>query len=309
MRRTTFSLFLTFQRHEDGRLPVSLDEGEKDMAKLQDIPKEMDNKPSPARSTLSKVTAIALLGTSLAYFVHLLLALLTAHVFIPPVLVVGMVTLLGAALSFLRFRWAPALGAVIALGVIFLQMTVPIAQYTITHPGDDAVTFIVLITILFFGPVAGIAGIAATLQNYRHPGAPAPRNLRLLLVSFATFVVGMMVVSLIVAANPPTSAASTTTNGEPTVHMSATNFVQNVVLVPKGAKLLIVNDSSVEHILQNGAWDANGTPHPAAEPGVPTLHNIDITGGSREIGPFTTAGVFHLYCTIHTGMNLTIVVQ
>ena len=279
------------------------------MAKLQDIPKEMDNQPAPGRSTLSKVTTLALLGATLAYFAELLRVLLIAHMFIPPILVTGMVTLLGAALSFLRFRPAPAIGAVIALGVVSFQMSVPIAQYTIMHPGDDAVTFIVLLTILFFGLVAGIAGIVATLQHYRHPGAPAPRNLRLLLTSFATFVVGMMVVSLIVAANPPTSAASPTTNGEPTVHMSATDFVQNVVLVPKGAKLLIVNDSSVEHILQNGAWDANGTPHALVEPGAPTLHSIDITGGSQEIGPFTTAGAYHIYCTIHTGMNLTIVVQ
>ncbi len=28
-----------------------------------------------------------------------------------------------------------------------------------------------------------------------------------------------------------------------------------------------------------------------------------------EIGPFTTAGIYHLYCSIHVGMNLTIVVQ
>jgi hypothetical protein len=28
-----------------------------------------------------------------------------------------------------------------------------------------------------------------------------------------------------------------------------------------------------------------------------------------ECGPFTTAGIFHIYCTIHQGMNLTIVVQ
>ena len=278
------------------------------MAKLQDIPKERDTQPAPGRSTLSKVAAIALLGTSLAYFAFLLLALLTAHMFIPPILVLGMVTLLGAALSFLRFRPAPAIGAVIALGAISAQMSVPINQYFITHP-SEAVSFIPLLTILSFGLVGGIAGIAATVQHYRHPGAPAPGNLRLLLTSFATFVVGMMVVSLIVAANPPTSAASTSTNGEPTVHMSATTFVQNVVLVPKGAKLLIVNDGSVEHILQNGAWDANGTPHPAAEPGAPTLRNVDITGGSQEIGPFTTAGVYHIYCTIHSGMNLTIVVQ
>jgi plastocyanin len=40
-----------------------------------------------------------------------------------------------------------------------------------------------------------------------------------------------------------------------------------------------------------------------------SLHNVDIKGGDVEIGPFTTTGVFHIYCTLHTGMNLTIVVQ
>jgi plastocyanin len=38
------------------------------------------------------------------------------------------------------------------------------------------------------------------------------------------------------------------------------------------------------------------------------VNNLDVTGGSVAIGPFTTAGVYHLYGTIHTGMNLTILV-
>ena len=42
------------------------------MAKVQDIPKEMDKKPSHNRFTLSTVAAIALLGMSLAYFANLL---------------------------------------------------------------------------------------------------------------------------------------------------------------------------------------------------------------------------------------------
>jgi hypothetical protein len=85
--------------------------GEKDMAKVQEISREMDKKPSPDRSTLSKVAAIALLGTSLAYFANLLLVLIAAHTFIPPLLILGVVTLLVAALCFTRFRAAPAIGA------------------------------------------------------------------------------------------------------------------------------------------------------------------------------------------------------
>lgn len=278
------------------------------MAKVQDIPREIDKKPSPGRSTLSKVAAIALLGTSLAYFANLLLVLIAAQTFIPPLLILGIVALLGAALCFLRFRGAPAIGALVALGAISVQMSVPINQYFIAHP-SDAASFITLITILSFGLVGIIAGISATLQNYRTPGAKAPGNLRLLLTSFTTFVVGMIVVSLIVAANPPTSAAGTTTNGEPTVHMSATNFVQNVVLVPKGSKLRLVDDGSVEHVLRNGFWKADGAPEGIVEPGAPTVRDVTVNGGSIEVGPFATAGVYHIYCTIHSQMNLTIVVQ
>ena len=278
------------------------------MAKVQDIPREMDKKPSPGRSTLSKVAAIALLGTSVAYFANLLLVLIAAQTFILPLLILGVVTLLGAALCFLRFRWAPAIGAVVALGAISVQMSVPINQYFITHP-SDAATFIPLITILSFGLVVIVAGIRATLQNYRSPGASSPGNLRLLLTSFTTFVVGMIVVSLIVAANPSTSAASTTTNGEPTVHMSATDFVQNVVLVPKGVKLRLVDDGNVEHVLRNGFWKADGAPESGVEPGAPVVRDVTVNGGSIEVGPFATAGVYHIYCTIHSQMNLTIVVQ
>jgi plastocyanin len=278
------------------------------MANIQTIPKEIDKPPAPARSRLRKVATLALLGNSLAYFALLLQILIVAHHIIPPILILGTLTLLGTALSCLRFRWAPALGAVVALGVNSFTMTIPPPQYSITHP-SDAASFIPILTILSFGLVGIVAGIAATLQHYRSPGAPAPRNLRLMLTSFTTFMVGMMVASLIVAANPPTSAASTTTNGEPTVHMGASAFVQNVVLVPKGSKLHLVNDvNNEQHVLRNGFWKADGSPVSSAEPGAPVI-NVTVTGSSVDLGPFVTAGVFHLYCTIHTGMNLTIVVQ
>jgi len=277
------------------------------MVKVQDISRKVDKKPSSGRSALSKVAAIALLGTSLAYFANLLLVLIAAQTFILPLLILGIVTLLGAALCFLRFRWAPAVGAVVALGAISVQVSVPINQYYITHP-SDAASFITLIVILSFGLVGMIAGTAATLQNYRNPGASAPGNLRLLLTSFTTFVVGMMVVSLIVATNPPASTGSTTTNGEPTVHMSATAFTQNVVLVPKGDKLHLVDDSNVEHVLRNGFWKADGSQESSVEPRAPII-DVMVNGGSIDIGPFTTAGTYHIYCTVHSQMNLTIVVQ
>jgi len=36
---------------------------------------------------------------------------------------------------------------------------------------------------------------------------------------------------------------------------------------------------------------------------------LQINGNNAQIGPFTTAGTFHIYCSIHPGMNLTITVK
>lgn len=62
------------------------------------------------------------------------------------------------------------------------------------------------------------------------------------------------------------------------------------------------------HILANGSW-LNGQPKPSKEPGAPSINNMQINGTSVEIGPFTTAGTYHIYCTVHQGMNLTVIVQ
>ena len=82
-----------------------------------------------------------------------------------------------------------------------------------------------------------------------------------------------------------------------------------VVLVPKGQKLMLVDDDATEHIIQIGSWTSSGMPELQVEPGAPVVRALSLKNGSAEIGPFSTAGVFHLYCTIHRGMNLTMVVQ
>ena len=91
-----------------------------------------------------------------------------------------------------------------------------------------------------------------------------------------------------------------------TVHMGPSNFVQSCATVSKGSKLTLVDDVQVLHLITNGMWDSSGTPHPAKEPGAPVVPNLTISGGSAEIGPFNTAGTFHIFCTIHVGMNLLV---
>jgi plastocyanin len=265
-----------------------------------------------ALSALAKVTLLALLGTALANTAYIVLfAVLLHHFFLPAVLIVSIAPILAAGLVATRWRWTPALGAILVLLISTLFFSQPLLQYYLTHPAYRPAFFFTGVLILACAFVAVVAGLSATLQNYRIHGAvrPTPSWLRPLLLVLCGVVIGMSLVGLLVAANPQASSANSTTNSEPTVHMGADNFVQNVVLVPKGSKLLLVNDTNVEHNLQNGSWTSSGTVVTTAEPGAPVLHNVDSKGGSLEIGPFNSAGTFHIHCTIHPGMNLTIVVH
>ena len=108
--------------------------------------------------------------------------------------------------------------------------------------------------------------------------------------------------------NPSNSGNNGSGGNEPMVHMGPSNFVQPSVTVPKGSKLKLVDDGAYLHILQNGSW-VSGAAKTATEPGAPTVNNLQVNGSSVEIGPFTTAGTFHIYCTVHQNMNLTIMVK
>lgn len=104
------------------------------------------------------------------------------------------------------------------------------------------------------------------------------------------------------------SSSSGGGGGEPTVHMGPANFVQSSVDVPKGSKLMLIDDGAYLHILSNGSW-VNGSQRPAKEPGAPTINNLQINGNSVAIGPFATAGTYHILCIIHVNMNLMITVK
>jgi plastocyanin len=94
-----------------------------------------------------------------------------------------------------------------------------------------------------------------------------------------------------------------------TVHMSSSNFVQSCVNISKGSKVTLIDDVQVLHIITNGMWTSGGTPITAKEPAAPTIPNVNISGGSADIGPFNTAGTFHILCTVHVGMNLVVNVK
>lgn len=222
-------------------------------------------------------------------------------------LIIAIVLLVGAGLVATGVRWMPLLGTLMGVGILISFAQQPYVAFHLTQPTRGIFAFFVIIlVILACAILALVAGIGATVQNYRRGELRMPGWFRYVLTGIVGIVLGAMFIGAI--AQPVVNASATTTNGVPTVHMGPGSFVQSSVTIPKGSKLMLVDDGGFTHILANGSWQ-NGQPEHASEAGAPVVNNVQVSGGSVEIGPFTTAGTYHIYCTVHPGMNLTVIVQ
>ncbi len=218
-------------------------------------------------------------------------------------------TLAGAVILATGFRWAPLVSTLLGGYNLYLIYTQPYVVESLVNPKGPNGGFthfagdvlVLACAILAFG-----SSIGAAVQNYRKTSRQAPRWLPSALSLVAGMIIGALFIGAI--AQPPAATGTTYTNGVPTVHMSAGNFDQSSVTITKGSKLLLVDDVSALHILANGSWQ-NGTPKLEREPGAPAVNNVQVNGNSVEIGPFNIAGTYHIYCEVHQGMNLTIIVQ
>lgn len=135
--------------------------------------------------------------------------------------------------------------------------------------------------------LAGLALGSILLAACTRPGAPAVTNTN---------------------STPGSNGGSGNGGGSTTVQMGLTNFQQTSITIPKGSMLTLQDTVAVPHIIENGSWSGS-TPKPAKEAGAPTVNASFKGNDTQKVGPFNTAGTFHLYCTIHTGMNLTVTVS
>lgn len=255
-------------------------------------------------STFGKLAVAALLGAAAASGV---LALAIGSPGNIALLIITASLLVCAGLAASGLRWMPVLIAIVS-GVFLYQISQqPFVTYHLTNPKTGGfLPFVldVLITacmLIVFG-----ASIGASIENYRRTSRTAPAWLPAALTGVAGMVIGAVLIAAI--AQPGESTGTTFTNGVPTVHMSAGNFDQPAITIAKGSKLLLVDDVAVPHVLANGTWQ-NGVARPASEPGAPAVNNVQVNGNTVVIGPFTTAGTYRIYCSIHPGMTLTITVQ
>lgn len=220
------------------------------------------------------------------------------------------IALVGVIFLATRFRWAPVVSTLIGAYLLYLVSIQPYVIESLVHPKTDPNGgfghFVGVVVAIALGLLAFGGSLGEAVQNYRNTSRKAPRWLPAAL----GVVVGMVIGALFIGAIAQESVASGTTyiNGVPTVHMGAGSFLQSSVTLPKGSNLLLVDDVAALHIIANGSWE-NGVAKPASESGAPRVNNVQINGGSIQIGPFTTAGTYHIYCAVHQGMNLTIIVQ
>ncbi len=264
------------------------------------------------RSGFGKLSVMALLG---AAGTSGLLAIIIGFPANTALLIATASLLGGAALTTIRFRWMPLLLTLVSGLFLYQLLRAPFVLYHLTNPkGNGFLFFVMDVLLIAFTLIIVGASLGAAIQSY-HQGEQRASSFRSpVLTGLVTGVAGMLIGAILIAAiaQPGPSGAvspgTTYTNGVPTVHMSAANFTQSSITIAKGSKLLLVDDVAVTHILANGSWQ-HSTATPAHEPGAPTVNNVQVNGTNTEIGPFTTAGTYHLYCIIHQGMNLTIIVQ
>ena len=128
------------------------------------------------------------------------------------------------------------------------------------------------------------------------------------------FVASLILLSFIAAllaacSGTSGNCGSSSSDSTPAVQMCGNTFAQSSITISKGQSLTLANDASDIHIIANGSW-INSTAESRQEPGAPVVNNLQFNGNaSHIIGPFNTAGTYHLYCTVHPGMNLTVIVQ
>jgi plastocyanin len=94
----------------------------------------------------------------------------------------------------------------------------------------------------------------------------------------------------------------------PVAKMGSSTFITTAITIKKGESVNLVDTTSSPHVISNGTWNGSAA-QPGAEAGAPKVSNLNFGGNdSKAIGPFTTAGTFKFYCTIHPGMNLVVTV-
>jgi plastocyanin len=215
--------------------------------------------------------------------------------------------LIGAGVMLLPWRWSMTIPLVLSLLLIVGPLTSGFPQYALSHP-TDRVAFATL--VIQYGMLALSAGVCLVMlvQTLRGAADQAPRWTTLAAAGMVGLTLGALLIGLIAQPEGASGVASTKAGTE-IVHLTSDAFAPNIIALHKGDTLTVVSDSPTPHILANGTWSASKQPQPGAEAGAPAISNVQVNNNTVVLGPFSASGTYHIYCTVHPGMSLTVIVQ
>ena len=161
------------------------------------LPRASKRRPIAA---LGKLTIASLLTLGLLFV--LFMTLIIGEI-IPPLLVIGLLAVVFGGFIAAGWRWAPALATL--LGGAVLAMFWPPMQFSLLHPEESRVFSFMAATIATL-LLTMVAGLAATIQNYRRAAEErrTPRGL----IATVTAVVGLVAGAVLVASIPQQGAGA-----------------------------------------------------------------------------------------------------
>lgn len=249
---------------------------------------------------LIQATVLVILGLAVQQPVVLLLAGIESAV---------------AGLTLFGLRWPPLIGSLLGLAMLYVFMTAmgfPI--HHLSHPKDafgygvipvfSFFVYMVMTALFWSATMLILTGVVTVIHNYFFSRWQTFPWFKAALTGVICIWVGAVIVGALVQPDKPITAL-----GPTAVALEVGSFSQSSISLTKGQSLTIVDSGTYHHNLSMGQW-VNGTPLIQNQPGAPTLVNKDInaSGATVVIGPFTTAGTFYLMCSLHHNMQLKIIV-
>lgn len=255
----------------------------------------------------SSLDIVMLVGLSVVVVANVVAMLIEGSV-IPPVLIVTIAYAVCAVVVATGWRWAMIVPLVFCTLGVIADFASGFPEYTLTHPSADYVPFALFVLSYPLLVMVIVAAAVKLAQTIRHETPRAPTWTRPALAAMLGLMLGAFLIGI--SAQPPTGgSAGAAKEGTKTVHLAPDRFVPDIIALHKGDTLTMVNDTPVPHTIANGTWSAGNKQTPGAEPGAPTIKDVDVNGATVSVGPFTTPGTYHVYCRLHPGMSLTIIVQ
>jgi uncharacterized cupredoxin-like copper-binding protein len=260
--------------------------------------------PSRARArkplaALGKLTAGALVGLGIVFGY----AQTVFGGFDPMMTGVAVAMLIVAGVVAVGWRWAPALGALLALAIggMLLAPAAGEIAFSLSHPTDSL--FILMVLLLPLLAVAIVAGASATVQNYRSAERRTPRGLPIAITALAGVVAGAALVGLIAKPTDSVGVAPEVLASLPGVTLEAYNSGEVRVKAGETVALRLENIDGVSH-----SFDVDEL----------NVHAL-MPGGRSSLALFKTAkpGTYTFYCGIPghydkatgQGMHGTLIVE